>query len=218
MTLRDRLEARLAEAVAGRPSAVTAAYAEGIDRIRTSGIAEGALGVGERAPEFTLPDAAGRPVVSRDLIALGPLVICFYRGGWCPYCNLELRAYQELLPAFTDAGVGVVAIGPEVPDVALRTAAAQSLTFPVLADVGNVVAGAFRLVHDLTAEVRGIYARHGFDLATWTAQPPEEVTLPLPATYVVDVRGIVRFAFVAADYTQRAEPAEVLAVARGGRG
>lgn len=215
MTLRDLLEARRAEVVAGRPPDVAAAYAAGLDRVRAAGIAEGALGVGEAAPEFTLPDSAGRPVGLRDLIADGPLVICFFRGGWCPYCTLELRAYEELLPAFTDAGVGVVAIGPEVPAVALRTATAQSLTFPVLADVGNVVASAFRLVHDLTPEVRGIHARQGVDLPARTAQPPEEVTLPLPATYVVDVHGIVRFAFVDADYTQRAEPTDVLAAARG---
>jgi peroxiredoxin len=215
MTLRDRLEARLAQAVAGRAPDVAAAYAEGLERVRAAGIAEHALGVGEAAPDFTLPDATGRPVGMRDLIAHGPLIICFYRGGWCPYCDLELRTYEELLPACVAAGVGVVAIGPEVPDVALRTAEERSFTFPLLADVGNVVARAFRLVHDLTPEVRAIYARQGFDLPTRTAQPPDGLTLPLPATYVVDGRGIVRFAFVAADYSERAEPADVLAVARG---
>jgi peroxiredoxin len=216
MTLKDELAARAAAAAETRPADVSAAFDAGIAAVAASGLAEHAMTVGEQAPDFTLPDTAGRPVALSELLPTGPTIVTFYRGGWCPYCNLELRAYQALLPELTAAGVNLVAISPQRVDAALATIEKAELDFPVLTDLGNVVASGFRIVHPLAADVRAIYGRSGHDLATVESDsgPDSEVTLPLPATFVIDRDGVVRFAFVSPDYTERAEPSEVLAAAR----
>lgn len=216
MSLRDELAARAASAAQSRPAEVSAAFDAGIAAIETAGIAERAVTVGDQAPDFTLTDTAGRPVALAELIRTGPTIVTFYRGGWCPYCNLELRAYQALLPELADAGVNLVAISPQRVDAALATVEKTELGFPVLTDPGNVVASQFRIVHTVPTDVRTIYKRSGHDLATIESDLGDaaEVTLPLPATFVIDPGMIVRFAFVSADYTERAEPSEVLAVAR----
>jgi peroxiredoxin len=216
MTLKDDLAARAAAARQRRPADINAAFAAGIAAVEAAGIVEHAMGVGERAPDFTLPDAAGGTVTLSELLRTGPTIVTFYRGGWCPYCSLELRAYQSLQPELAAAGVHVVAISPQRADAALATVEQAALSFPVLTDLGNIVASEFRIVHPVAADVRAIYARSGHDLATLESDRSDdgEVTLPLPATFLVDLDRVVRFAFVAADYTERAEPTEVLAAAR----
>ena len=196
-----------------RPPEITALFARCVDEVRASGLVERALGVGQSAPEFALPDAQGAEVRLSQLRAEGPVVISFYRGGWCPYCNLELRAYAERMTAFTEAGVRLVAISPQTPDASLTLVERAELPFTVLSDVGNVVAASFGLVHEVPAELNAVYAGNGFDLAGDNAQAPDDITLPLPATYVIGRDGTVRFAAVSADYTERADPDEVLAAA-----
>jgi peroxiredoxin len=124
-----------------------------------------------------------------------------------------LRAYAERMPAFATAGVRLVAISPQTPDASLTLVERSELPFTVLSDVGNVVAASFGLVHHVPAELNAVYAGNGFDLAVDNAQPPDDITLPLPATYVIDRDGTVRFVFVSADYTERADPDDVLAAA-----
>jgi peroxiredoxin len=217
-SLRDELQERSASGRAKRDPAITAAFDAGVDAIRAAGIAERALAVGETAPDLTLPDATGRPVALADLLARGPVVITFYRGGWCPYCSMQLRAYQAILPELEAAGATLVAISPQTPDASMSTAEQDGLAFPVLSDVGSEVARAFRLVHPVGADVRAIYDENGFDLAGRNALGAEdgagEAVLPLPATYVLDRQGTVRFAFVAPDYVERAEPQDLLAAVR----
>jgi peroxiredoxin len=218
MALRDELQARFADGRAKRDPAITAAFDAGVEAVRAAGIAERALAVGEQAPDLTLPDATGRPVALADLLTRGPVVITFYRGGWCPYCSMELRAYQALLPELEAAGATLVAISPQTPDASMTTAEKDELAFPVLSDVGSHVARAFRIVHEVTDEVQAVYDRNGYDLAgrnaIGTEDDTDEVVLPLPATYVIDREGAVRFAFVSPDYVERAEPADVLAAVR----
>ena len=216
MTLEEQLRARAEAAAQKRPADVAEVYDAGIAAVRDSGLAEQVLRVGEQVPDFTLPDTSGRPVTLSDVVRSGPCIVTFFRGGWCPYCNLELRAYQAMLPELDAAGVGVLAIGPQRVDVSTRTAEDNSLGFPVLSDVGNIVAATFRIVHPLAPDVRAIYERSGHDLATG-ATPEDDggyVTLPLPATFLVDSGRTVRFAFASPDYTERAEPSAVLALAR----
>jgi peroxiredoxin len=214
MMLRDQLRARSQEGRAKRDPAISAAFDAGIEAVRSAGIAEAALGVDESAPRFTLPDATGRPVALDDLLSAGPVVLCFYRGGWCPYCNLELRAYQAIQPDLATLGATLVAISPQTPDASLSTAERGELTFPVLSDVGNVVARMFRLVHPVPPDIAELYARGGNDLVTLNGVDGDEVELPLPATYVIDREGTVRFAFASPDYVERAEPSDVLAALR----
>ena len=179
------------------------------DAVRASGLADSALTVGDAAPTFSLPNASGETVALADVLASGPVILTFYRGGWCPYCNLELRAYQTLLPEIEAAGATLVAVSPQTPDASLTTQEKKDLTFTVLSDEGNAVARQFGLVHTLPADLVAAYDQFGLDVAGSNGDASGD--LPLPATYVIDPDGTIRYAFVDADYTKRAEPSEVLA-------
>ncbi|MFJ5228494.1 peroxiredoxin-like family protein [Kitasatospora sp. NPDC088391] len=168
-----------------------------------------ALAVGDRAPGFTLPSAAGGSVELAALLADGPVVLTFYRGAWCPYCNIALRSLQQHHAAILDRGARLVAVSPQLPDGSLTLAEKNELSFPVLSDPGCAVAEQYGLAFDLPEDLAAVYAASGIDLARSNGGRPR--TLPLPATYVVDRAGTVRWAFVDTDHTVRAEPADVLA-------
>jgi len=177
-------------------------------QLRATGIETAALQVGAEMPALTLPDAAGKPVELKALNANGPLVIVFYRGGWCPYCNLELREWQRLLPQLRELGATLVAISPQTPDNSLSTAEKNELAFPVLSDSQLAAAQAFGIAFSLSPELVELYAKVGNDLPTLNGNGLW--VLPLPATYLIDRSGVVAWAHVEADYRQRAEPRDVL--------
>jgi peroxiredoxin len=136
-----------------------------------------------------------------------------YRGGWCPYCNLELRAYQRVLPDIRAAGASLVAISPEKPDNTLSTAQKNALTFEVLSDVGQDVGRAFRLVYEFDDELKSAYRDFGLDIPDKNGTVMEWA-LPISATYVIDRDGLILYAYTDADYRDRADPGEVLAILR----
>ena len=180
---------------------------------RTAEMAEkGALGVGDRAPDFTLPDATGGEIRLSELLVDGPVVLTFYRGAWCPYCNTQLRDYQLALPDLEDAGASLVAVSPQTPDSSLTTAEKNDLAFPVLSDAGLEVSRDYGLVFRVDESTRDRYRLGGVDLERYNGTGDWE--LPVPATYVIDQSGTVRAAFVEADYTQRASPRDVLEAVR----
>jgi peroxiredoxin len=183
-----------------------------IDDVRKSGIVERALGVGDLAPDFTLPNAHGRPVALADLLRRGPLIISFYRGIWCPYCNLELRAYQRILGDIRAAGGDLVAISPQTPDNSLSTAQKNQLAFEVLNDHGNRVAAEFGIAYATPAIVKQITGMFGVDVV---ATNGGEDGLPISATYVVDANGRIALASLDVDFRVRLEPAEALAALCG---
>lgn len=195
-------------AIERRGAEVIAAYERGIDALRVAGVAGRALAAGDAMPDFELPDARGRTVRSADLLAGGPLIVTFYRGGWCPYCNLELRTYQAKIGRIRQAGAAVVAISPELPDRGLDTAAKNGLDFDVLSDPGNGVARRFGLVFRLSDELVEIYRRNGNDLERHNGDGSWE--LPVPGTFLVDRTGRIALADVDPDYSRRLDPAEVL--------
>jgi len=184
-------------------------------QLRATGIEASALQVGAALPPLTLPDAAGKPVDLQALNATGPLVIVFYRGGWCPYCNLELREWQRLLPQLRELGATLVAISPQTPDHSLSTAEKNELAFPVLSDSSLAAAQAFGIAFTLSPELVALYSQVGNDLPTLNGNG--QWMLPIPATYVVDVTGHLALAHVEADYRERAEPLRVLDTLRMGR-
>ena len=194
------------------PQAAQNTMAAATDALETSGIANQALTVGDTAPDFELPDATGKQVKLSTLLQQGPVVINFYRGEWCPYCNLELRAFQNLLPEFKQAGASLVAISPELPDHSLSVTERHNLEFAVLSDVGNKVSREYGLVFTLDASLKPIYQNFGIDIPSSNGDDSYE--LPMPATYVIDQERRIRYAFAEADYTQRAEPQDVLAVVK----
>src|SRR5271156_5705154 len=182
-----------------------------LDRVRAAGTIDAALRVGQSAPDFTLPDAFGNPVSVSALLARGPVVISFYRGEWCPFCNIELRALQQAQPTMEQLGATLIAISPEKPDHGIVAAEKNNLTFPVLSDFGNKVAQQFGIVFQVGEELKE-FSKNVFknDLALRNGE--DSYQLPVPATFVIDTTGIIRFAHVDVDYmTGRAEPEAVVA-------
>ena len=183
-------------------------------RLRASGIERTALKVGAAAPELSLPDASGQPCRLAALWALGPVVLVFYRGGWCPYCNLGLRAWQQQLPQLKALGASLVAVSPQTPDNSLSTAEKNALLYPVLSDSALTAARGFGVVFDLPPELVDLYQAVGHDLPVTNGNG--QWALPVPATYVVSPDGRIAYAHVDTDYRNRAEPADVMALLAAG--
>jgi peroxiredoxin len=200
-TLQDQLAQQL-------PAPVLAELLKSITTLVETGIAQQSVKVGERAPDFTLPDVQGSPVTLSELLKRGPVVLTFYRGEWCPWCNLALRAYQRILPQIRASGASLVAVSPQTPDHSLSTVEKKELTFTVLSDVGNSVARKYRLVFQLSQTIRTLYTTIGADLPGFNGDPSWE--LPMPATFLLAQDGTVRLAFVDEDFTHRLEPATLL--------
>jgi peroxiredoxin len=180
-----------------------------IEQLRTGVIARTILKVGNRAPEFMLRNAKEEIVDIGALRKKGPVIVTFYRGGWCPYCNLELKAFQEILPEIKAAGASLVAISPEKPDATLSTTEKNALAFEVLSDVGQKVGRAFGLVYQFTEELRSAYRGFGRDIPAHNGTPGEWA-LPVSATYVIDRNGTIIYAYTDVDYRDRADPRDVL--------
>lgn len=201
--------ATLAEQIKSKlPEDVKATMAKAGEDIAKLGIEDRSLKVGEAIPMVTLPNALGESITVQDLLKEGPVVVAFYRGGWCPYCNMELRSLQQALPAIEAQGAKLVAIAPETPDNSLSTKEKHELTFEVLSDVGNQAARDFGLVFALPEYLRPVYKSLGIDLAAYNGD--EKFELPVPATYVVDTDGKIVHAFINLDYTQRADPENII--------
>ena len=180
--------------------------------LANSGIVENSLKVGDKIPKVQLPNAVGKIVELQTLLKSEPIVITFYRGQWCPYCNLELRTLQKYLPQIKELGAQLVAISPQTPDNSLSTTERDELSFEVLSDQGNQVAKEFGLVFTVPEELRPIYQGFGIDLPAHNGD--ETFELPIPATYVIDSNGTIVQAFVEADYTKRLDPEEIIATLR----
>lgn len=181
-------------------------HEKGIKAIVERGTAEGALNVGDQAPDFALKNALGETIKLSNYLKKGPVIITWYRGGWCPYCNLTLQRLQEDLPMFKAEGANLIALTPEVPDKSLSTKEKNDLKFEVLSDLGNVVARKYGLVFKLIPEVAEAYK--GFGLNEYNGDESDE--LPLSATYVIDQKGIIQYAFLDGDYRKRAEPKDII--------
>jgi len=177
--------------------------------LSASGILDRALKAGDRAPHFTLPDSKGGIISLVGALRHGPVVLSFYRGGWCPYCNLELHALQAALPDFAALGATLIAISPQTPDESLSTAEKNALAFAVLSDTGSATTRAFGIAFNLAEALRPIYAQFGQALPDRNGD--DSWVLPLPATYVIDRDGTIAFAYVDADYRNRLEPATITA-------
>lgn len=210
MSLQDDLAARAAGAKSFDPERA-AVYKAQADALAASDLLNRALRTGDAAPMFELPDARGDTVALADLLTEGPVVLSFYRGSWCPFCNLEIRALQAALVDAEAAGVTLVAVSPNVPDVSLDLVDEAELTFPVLSDVGSEVATAFNLVYEMVPEQVEYYRNHDRDLGAMNGN--ERWLLPVPATYVIDRNGVIQYDFIDLNHRVRAEPSEVIAVA-----
>ena len=181
-----------------------------IDELKASGIESDTLKMGDLLPSFNLLNAHQQKIRSEDLLALGPLVISFYRGSWCPLCNIELRAYQDILEEIQAVGASLVAISPEKLSSVYDIESASSLDFEVLTDTHNDYARELGLVFQLPETMLSHYKNFQIDLVKFNGY--EVFELPILATYVVDIDGKIRYSYINANYLERAEPSKVVKV------
>jgi len=208
-TLADQTRAAVDAFMASLPPEQQQTVGAAFARLLDSDAGAQAIRVGDRAPDFSLPNAADEAVQLQDRLAEGPVVLNFYRGGWCPFCNLEFKALHDILPEIRQAGAALIGISPELPEVSRQTIGQHGLQFEVLSDVGNRVARDYGLLMVVDEAVRPLYRQWGIDIPA--ANGDDSFELPLPATYVIDATGTVRAAHVERDYTIRMEPADILA-------
>jgi peroxiredoxin len=207
-TLREILAERRGKIAQYVPAATLEVHARVIADLKARGKAAGTLGVGAKAPEFSLPDHNGRLISSVDLLRRGKLVVCFFRGRWDPFCCGQMEAMNRVLPAIEEAGTSLVAISPQTVKQSFFMADQHKLRFPLLSDAGNAAARQFGLVYGVPEEQQAIYRRAFINLPFTNGDQSWE--LPIPATYVIDLGGIVRFASANEDYMERPEPGEIL--------
>ncbi len=217
MTLQSRLDAFKADFQAGKPPynvppSVIETMHRATRELIASGAASRALKAVDKAPAFALNDPDGNLVSSADLLAAGPLVVSFYRGVWCPYCNMELQALQEALPRFEQLGARLVAISPQTPVNSRKSVRQNALGFPILSDTHNDVAAAFGLRFEMPDYLIELYKSLKNDLPAFNGDP--SWTLPMPARYVIAQDGTILYAEVNPDYTRRPEPEDMLPALR----
>ena len=211
MSLQDKLDAFKAdfEGKKAPPEVVAVMHKTTADLI-ASGQAERTLKVGARAPIFALPNAHGELVRSADLLARGPLVLTFYRGIWCPYCNMDLQAIEAAAEEIRALGASLVAISPQTAPNRRKSERENALSFPILSDHGNSVANEFGLRFRLPDDLIAVYKGFGNDLTVGNGE--DSWTLPMPARYVIGTDGVITYAEVNPDYTRRPDPSELLPV------
>lgn len=212
-TLADRIGETVENFMSALPEDEALTVAGSFEKLYASQFAENAIAVGDIAPDFTLPNVTGDPVTLYQILRHGPVVLNFYRGGWCPFCSLELHALQSHLPEIRALGATLIGISPETPDIARAAVDRHQLEFEVLSDIGNQTARQYGLLFTVYEEMRPLYLKWGLDVPASNGDDSWE--LPVPATYVIDRDAVVCAAHVDKDYTRRMEPEQVLATLRG---
>jgi len=207
-TLREELDERRLNMRRFVPKATQAVNDRAVEEFRAAGLAQKALKVGDRAPEFTLPDVNGKPVSLVELLARGSVIVTFLRGRWCPFCCATVEAWQEHLADVKAKGASLVAISPMTTKQGDFMRDQHKLMFPVLSDSGNQVAQQFGVGYQVPQYQQELFQQVFINLPFINGD--ETWTLPMPATFVIGQDGVVRYAFADPDYTLRAEPADVL--------
>lgn len=198
------------------PDSVRAIMAQCTIDMKESGIENRGLRTGDMMPDFELANQHNEQKRLSDYLANSPVVLNIYRGGWCPYCNMEMKALQSVQNEIESHGATLVGMAPETPDRALSTAERAGIAIDILSDSGNRVAEQMGLVFELPQALRPIYEKFGIDIPGFNGD--DSFRLPVPATYIIGQDGVILYDFVNADYTQRLEPAEIVAIlARAGK-
>ncbi len=208
LSLAAQLAAQQRDFLGQVPAEIKQTMAASLEALLRAGTGEHALREGQPAHDFSLPDAQGHTVRLHACLAEGPVVLSFYRGGWCPYCNLELRALQQVLPDLQARGAHLIAVTPETPDHLADTVREAGLDYSVLTDLHDQVAQHYGLAFTLPEALRALYTQWGIDLPGRNGD--DSYSLPIPATFVIDTDATIRAAFVNVDYTQRMEPTAII--------
>ena len=213
-SLRDQFAERKELVAKYVPAEIQAIHARVIAELQQRRIAEGTLAAGTKAPAFELADHNGKLVSSTELSTKGRLIICFFRGRWCPFCVGQLEAMNLLIPEIQAAGASLIAISPQTVQQSFFMADQHKLQFPLLSDVGNDLARQFGVVYRVPEFQQAVYRRAFINLPL--ANGDESWELPIPATYLVERDGTVIYASSNPDYTERPEPGEILSAVKGG--
>jgi peroxiredoxin len=192
------------------PSEISAVFFKEAEDLGLSDVAKNALKPGTKAPLFSLPDAAGNLISLTNALSRGSVVLTFYRGVWCPYCNLQLKTYQEVLPQIQALGATLIAISPNAPDHSLSMKEKHALAYDVLSDFDNQIARQYKIVFTQSETVAAVGKALGADIAVFNGVATREI--PVPATFIIDQQGTIRFTFADGDYTKRIEPQTILDV------
>ena len=208
MTLEKQLRATRSEAETNRNKIQIDTMKSTTERLIKEGVEKNVLGVGDKIPSFHLPNIHGQLIEVGNLLIHGPIILTFYRGSWCPYCNLELMAYQENLETIKSHGAQVVAISPELPDKSFSNADKLALNFEVLSDVGNVISRQFGLIFKMPPKLVEVYLQLNCDITKHNGDDSWE--LPIPATYIIRPDSKIAFSYVNADYLERVDPQQVI--------
>lgn len=212
MTLKQELAQKKAKSATTIPQDKYAVMQKSTQALLEAKISDKALKTGDTLPEFELPDEHQNPV-GLDEIHIGKyLIISFYRGGWCPYCNMELRALQKHADVLGQLGANLVAISPETPDNSLTTLEKNQLQFKILSDKDNHYAKKLNLTFQMPENLKEVY--HSFGIHVDHHNGNSDFELPMPATYIIDTNRTVIYHFVPEDYTQRMDPEEIVAFLR----
>lgn len=210
LTIREQSDQLKSAAAERLPADVVEVFDRSIRDLLDHGVPSDTIKVGDRLESFTLDDPTGAPVSLDQILETGPAVIVFYRGGWCPYCNLALRTYQhELLPQLGHFRAQLVAVSPQTPDESLSTVEKAALEFTVLSDPDSRLAQRIGIAFQQADEVLAAQRELGLDLAHVNAEG--STRLPRPTVLIVDRDGVVRFVDVQPDYTERTEVADIVA-------
>lgn len=207
-TLKENIDAYNAAKAEKLPADILATMAQTTDDLKQEGIEARAPIVGDKMPDFELPNQHGDVRRISDYLAKAPVVLNIYRGGWCPYCNMEMKALHDALPDIKNQGAILLGLSPETPDKAELTAQNAEIDIEILSDSGNRVARKLGLVFELPQALRPIYAKIGIDITAYNGD--ESFELPVPATFIIAQDGIITYAFVNSDYTLRLEPSDIV--------
>lgn len=208
MSLEDKLNEVTTNIFPTLPEPIQDKINDGISNILQMEIEKSILKVGEKAPTFSLTNADGKKVELRELLTHGFVLLTFYRGIWCPYCQTQLRAYQEILPEIHKAGGNLVAVSPQLPDYSLTVKEDWSLDYEVLSDLKSQVAGKFGICYDVPDSHISVLEMSGFPIDKNNGD--DKGILPIPASFLIDQDRIIRWRFVDNDYRNRAEPEDIL--------
>ncbi|GEB72173.1 alkyl hydroperoxide reductase [Pseudoalteromonas carrageenovora] len=209
MSLKAQIDAYNVQKEAKLPADVLALMDTTNEELIAQHIKGNALQIGAKVENFSLVNHNGESIELNDLLNKGPVIVSFYRGSWCPYCNLELKALNDYLAQFKTQSAQLIAISPQLPDETLSTKQKNELDFDVLSDVCNKVAEQFGLLFTLDERIQALYTQFGIDFEHYYGD--KSFKLPLPATYVINQEGVITYAFLNEDYTLRAEPIDIMA-------
>jgi len=195
------------------PSETQVIHAQAVAELKRRRLAANIIPVGTKAPSFELLDHDGKIVSSSELVAKGPLVLCFIRGRWCPFCVGQMEATNLAMPQIEQAGAALLAISPQIVKQSFFMHDQHKLRFPLLSDAGNKVARQFGLTYRVPPPQEAVYRKALVNLPFTNGD--ESWELPIPATYIIDRDGTVLFASANEDYTERPEPTDIVGILRG---